>query len=133
VDNQEIVRRFFGALWSKGELDVADELVADEHVHHLGDQLLRGPEGVKGAVVWLRSAFPDLRFVLDDVVGEGDRVAVRWTATGTHGGRFADLDPTGRRATWSGADFVRLMDGRIVELWAVTDGGALYEQLTGSD
>lgn len=131
--NEVIVRRFFDDLWNTGNLAVTEELVADEHVHHLGDEELRGPDGVKGAVVWLRTAFPDLRFRLDDVVVDDDRVAVRWTATGTHLGPLSDLSPTGRHVTWTGADWIRLASGRIVELWAITDGGALREQLTASD
>ena len=127
--NEAMVRRFFEDLWNTGNLDVAEELVAADHVHHVGDQELHGPDGVKGAVVWLRTAFPDLRFDIDDLVSEGDRVAVRWTATGTHLGPLSDLRPTGRHVAWSGADWIRLASGRIVELWAITDGGALREQL----
>jgi predicted ester cyclase len=77
-------------------------------------------------------AFPDLHFVLEDVVSDADRVAVRWTATGTQNGPFFDLAPTGRPARWTGMDMVRLDRGLLVELWANADGMALWEQLTGS-
>jgi predicted ester cyclase len=120
-------------LWSDGNLSVADEVVATHHVHRVGDDELRGPDEIKGAVVGLRTAFPDLRFEIDDLVSDGDRVVLRWTATGTHEGRFADVAPTGRRVAWIGCDWFRLRSGQLIEAFVVADGGALYEQLTSSE
>jgi predicted ester cyclase len=130
--NEFVVRRFFEELWNAGDLAVADDIVAPHHVHHIGDDVRNGPEGVKQMALYLREAFPDLHFVLEDVVSDADRVAVRWTATGTHRGPFIDLEPTGRHARWTGMDMVRLHEGQLVELWANADGAALWEQLTGS-
>jgi predicted ester cyclase len=129
-ENEAIVRRFLGQLWNDGVLGVADELVAAEHVHHLGGQELIGPEGVTGAVSWLRGAFPDLHFEIDDLVSTDDRVVVRWTATGTHEGAFDEVAPTGRRVTWIGCDWFRIRTGKLTEAYVVTDGGALRDQLT---
>jgi predicted ester cyclase len=128
-ENESVARRFFEELWNGGELGVADELIAAEHVHHVGGQVLSGPEGVEGAVTWLRTAFPDLRFEIDDLVSDGDRVALRWTASGTHLGPFDDLQPTGRNVEWKGADWLRLRGGQIIEVWAFADGGVLLDQL----
>ena len=97
-ENEAIARRFIEELWNQGNLPVADELIAAEHVHHLGGDELRGPDGVKGAVLWLRAGFPDLEFEIHDLISDRDRAALRWTASGTHLGRFFDLDPTGRHA-----------------------------------
>ena len=93
---------------NEGVLSVAGELVAAEHVHHLGSQELLGPEGVTGAVRGLRGAFPDWHFEIDDLVSAGDRVVVRWTATGTHEGMFDDVAPTGRLVEWIGCDWFRI-------------------------
>ena len=112
-ENEGIVRRFFDELWSGGDLRVADELVDAEEVHHVGGEDMSGPEGVKGAVAWLRTAFPDLRFEINGLVSDGDQVAVRWTASGTHGGPFDDLKPTGRRVEWTGSDWLKLRGCRI--------------------
>jgi predicted ester cyclase len=73
-ENEAVVRRFITELWSDGDLDIAEEVVAGGHVHHVGDDVLRGPEEVKRAVVGLRAAFPDLNFEIDDLVSDGDRV-----------------------------------------------------------
>ena len=132
-ENEAVVRRFMTELWSEGDLDVAEEVVAGDHVHLVGDDVLRGPEEVKGAVVGLRAAFPDLNFEIDDLISDGDRVVLRWTATGTHEGTFADVAPTGRQVTWIGCDWFRLRAGQLTEAFVVADGGALYEQLTSSE
>ena len=129
-ESERTARRFFEELWNEGDLRVAEELIAPDHIHHVGGHELLGPDGVKGAVTWLRTAFPDLRFEIDDMISDGDRAALRWTASGTHLGPFDDLQPTGRRVEWTGADFFRLRGGRIIEVWAIADGGALDEQLT---
>jgi predicted ester cyclase len=109
------------------------EVVASDHVHHLPDRDVRGPDGVRRMVTNLRTAFPDLVFRLDDVVVGADKVAVRWTAHGTHEGPLGDLEATGRRVTWTGIDIVRVLDGRIVELWASPDAMGLDEQLTAAE
>jgi predicted ester cyclase len=130
--NETVVRRFFEELWNAGDLAIVDDIVAPHHVHHIGDDVRHGPEGVRRMAAHLRAAFPDLHFALEDVLSDADLVAVRWTATGTQTGPFLDLEPTGRHARWTGMDMVRLHDGQLVELWANADGAALWEQLTGS-
>jgi steroid delta-isomerase-like uncharacterized protein len=132
-ENEAVVRRFMQELWSEGKLSVADELVSADHVHHLGDDTLRGPDGIKGAVTWLRTAFPDLTFEIDDLMSDGDRVALRWTARGTHRGTFADVAPTGRQVAWTGCDWFRLRSGQLVEAFVMADGEALYDQLTSTE
>jgi steroid delta-isomerase-like uncharacterized protein len=132
-ENEAVVRRFMEEVWSEGRLSVAEELVAADHLHHLGDDTLRGPGGIKEAATWLRTAFPDLRFEVDDLISDGDRVVLRWTARGTHRGTFADVAPTGRRVVWTGCDWFRLRSGRLVEAFVLADGGALYDQLTSTE
>jgi steroid delta-isomerase-like uncharacterized protein len=131
-ENEAIVRRFFEELWNEGDLGVADELIAADHVHDVGGEELRGPDGVKGAVTWLRTAFPDLRFEIDSLISDGDQAAVRWTASGTHLGPFAGVPPTGRRVEWTGSDWFRLHRGRIIDAWVIADGEGLQEQLTAT-
>jgi predicted ester cyclase len=132
-ENEAVVRRFLQELWSEGTLSVADELVAVDHLHHLGDDTLRGPTAIKEAATWLRTAFPDLHFVIDDLVSDGDRVVVRWTARGTQRGTFADVAPTGRHVVWTGCDWFRVRSGQLVEAFVMADGASLYDQLTAED
>jgi steroid delta-isomerase-like uncharacterized protein len=74
-------------------------------------------------------AFPDLHVALDDVISAGDRVAARWTATGTHRGALAGIPATGRSVRWGGIDVYRFQDGKIVEWWRNDDFVGLLQQL----
>ena len=76
-----------------------------------------------------RSAFPDLRFTLEDLLVEGDKVVARWTCRGTHHGVFRGMAPTGKRVTFTGMTLSRMAQGKIVEQWTVEDGVSLYQQL----
>lgn len=129
-NNLRIVRRFFDEVWSQGNYAVADELLAENHVHHLGEDELRGPAAVKEFAASLRSAFPDLRVSIEDEVADAGKVAIRWTASGTHSGQFAGVEATGRPVHYGGIDMVHLRAGRIVEIWVQADAASLMEQLS---
>jgi predicted ester cyclase len=77
----------------------------------------------------LRGAFPDLRFTLEDLVAEGDRVAARYYWEGTQEGEFMGYRPTGQAVRVGGMDFYRLRDGKIVEHWDRVDELGLLRQL----
>ena len=75
------------------------------------------------------TVFPDLRITAEDEVGEGDRVAVRWTATGTHRAELAGIAPSGKTVSWGGIDIYRLADGKVAEWWRNDDFVWLLSQL----
>jgi len=89
-ENKAIARRWSEELWSKGELAIADEIVAPNYVRHdPGDPFeVEGPEGVKRLVGGARALMPDLYITIDDVIAEGDKVVSRYTGTGTVTGEF---------------------------------------------
>jgi len=89
----------------------------------------QGIEELTAAFGRFHDAFPDLHITLDDVIAAGDRVAARWTATGTHRGDFAGISATGRSVRWGGIDFYRLDEGMIVEWWRNDDFIGLLHQL----
>ena len=76
-----------------------------------------------------RGAFPDLRMEVDLILSDGDLVAARWTSTGTLSGPWADVSPTGARATFNGVNIFRIRDGLVVELWNHRDDLGLMEQV----
>ena len=77
-----------------------------------------------------RHAFPDLQWRVDLVLGEGDLVAARWSASGTHTGGWGDLAQTGKRADFSGVNIFRFgEDGKVAEIWNHRDDLGLMEQL----
>jgi pimeloyl-ACP methyl ester carboxylesterase/predicted ester cyclase len=88
-----------------------------------------GIEELRAAFGRFHEAFPDLHIALDDVIAAGDRVAARWTATGTHRGELAGIPATGRPVRWGGTDVYRFADGKIVEWWRNDDFVWLLQQL----
>jgi steroid delta-isomerase-like uncharacterized protein len=129
--NKALVRRFYEEVWATGNLDFADEVFADEYERHdlrPGDPS-PGPEGQKEIAAAFRAAFPDLAWELDFVLADGDFVAGRWTATGTHLGQWAGVEPTGRTMRFSGINVFRFSDGKVVEIWNHRDDLGLLQQL----
>jgi steroid delta-isomerase-like uncharacterized protein len=126
-----IARAFFDEVFSHGDLDLVDELFAPDYVGHPSgpEQELRGPQGVKEYIGRLRDGVPDLTLTIEDQVADGDKVATRWTARGTHDGQLLGAAPTGRTATVTGITIQRLGAGRIVEGWTSWDMLGLLQQL----
>jgi predicted ester cyclase len=77
----------------------------------------------------MHAGFSDIAIALEQCVCDGEWGAFRFVISGTHSGVFAGRAPTGRRVTWSGADFVRVRDGKIVELWPVQESLPMLEGL----
>ena len=130
-DNKALVRGFYEEVWDRGNTDFAAEVFAEDYVRHdfRATQALRGPAGQKKIADDFRAAFPDLRVTVDLVVGEGDFVVGRWTASGTHLGPWGALEPTGRRATFSAANIFRFENGLVAEIWNHRDDLGLMEQV----
>lgn len=130
-ENKALARHVIEEMFNKGNLDVADELLAPEYVDHdpAMPEDVRGPEGFKEYVRAYRSAFSDLHIQIEDQVAEGGKVATRWTGTGTHDGDLAGIAPTGNHATLPGMEIVRISDGKIVEGWEGYDSMTLMRQL----
>jgi predicted ester cyclase len=125
--------RLEAELWSKGNLAVADELYSPDFVcHFVAGTEWRGPQGIKSAVMSHRTSFPGSNEKVDDIVAEGDRVAIRITSTGTQRGEFAGIAPTGRKVSIEEFHIYRLVGGKIVEQWGMPDIHGLMEQLSAS-
>jgi predicted ester cyclase len=130
MTTKQIVRRFSDELWGQGDLAAADDVLAVDLIEHnpLPGQGA-GREGHKQVVALFRSAFPDLQVTTEDLLEDGDRVALRWKAEGTHRGDLLGLAPTGKRVTLTGIEILRIANGRIVERWAEDNGHAVLAQL----
>ena len=124
-----LIRHFMAEVINRGRVELLQEFVAPQHVAHdpLGDHY--GPEGLAVSVMELRTAFPDLIVTIDDLIGEGDRIASRFTLTGTHRGPFLGLPPTDREVTVMGLAVDRLCDHQLVERWGTLDAVGLMRQL----
>ena|SRR5712692_1584027 len=125
------VRQFFAEAWNSKDLTLVDELISPTYVGH--DVTLsnaeRGPERIKRIMTSFRTAFPDLRVTVEDVVVQDDKEVVRWIARGTHQGTFMNIAPTGKPIAVSGTDIGRVANGQIQEMWSNWDGLGLMRQL----
>jgi steroid delta-isomerase-like uncharacterized protein len=140
--NKRLLIRHFSEVLNEGRLAVIDEIYADGYVLDAPVQTdgsleahgeTRGREALKRRVSAFRTAFPDLAFTIGDIVGEDDRVAVQYTFTGTHDGRFGDLEPTGRAISVGGMLLAEVADGRIQRAYSVFDSGDMLHQLVPQD
>jgi steroid delta-isomerase-like uncharacterized protein len=130
-ENKAIARRADEELFDRGNLDVADELFAPNFVYHdpASGEDWRGPESVKQFAAMMRVAFPDLRYTVEDQIAEGDKVATRYTANGTHQGELMGIAPTGNRVEITGISITRIEDGKIEEIWENYDTLGMMQQL----
>jgi predicted ester cyclase len=113
--NKAVIRRIFEEIINQGNLDLADELLTpDTDVHVPFEDPGDGPQALKKIVGGLREGFPDLHLEIDELIGEGDLIAVSWHSTQqTHTGSYRGLPPTGRSVRISGIDMMRFRDGRV--------------------
>jgi predicted ester cyclase len=132
AENKALVLRFYEEVWALGNLGFAHEVFADDYVRHdlrPSDPPV-GPEGQARIAGSFRSAFPDLEWHVDFLLGEGDLVAARWTAAGTHTGAWGEAAATGRKVSFSGINIFRFGSaGKVVEIWNHRDDLGLLEQL----
>jgi steroid delta-isomerase-like uncharacterized protein len=127
-ENKAVVRRVINGAFNKGDMSVADDGVAANYVFH-GPMELRGVEGFKQMVTMMRTAFPDLNVTIEEMVGEGNKVACRFLGRGTFKGEFMGIAPTGKEIATTEASFIYFEDGKEVEVWSYTDWLDWYRQL----
>ena len=126
-----IARRWSEELWGRGDLAVADEIIAPDYVRHdAGDPFpARGREDVKRIVTLLRAMLPDLRIEVEDMVAAGDKVVTRYTGVVTDTRGYMGRPPTGRTIRTPAIQVFRFRDGQIAESWAVRDDLGTLVQL----
>jgi steroid delta-isomerase-like uncharacterized protein len=129
-ENKAIVRRFAEEIWNEKRLDRADEIMAQDYIDHGAmPEQAPGLEGFKRKGAMWVAAVPDLVVRTKDLFAEGDRVAVRWTAEGTHQGTLLGIPPRGRRFHFAGMSIFRLAEGKVAEQWEAWDKLDLMQQL----
>jgi steroid delta-isomerase-like uncharacterized protein len=121
-DNKAVIRRLIEEVYNEANLDVVDELVAPdifdraavaEHQH--------GIDAFKHIMEWVREFSSDVHYDIDDIIAEGEKVAVRMTQSGTHTGTVRGIPPTGKRFSVDYVHWFRLANGKVAEMWAVRD------------
>jgi steroid delta-isomerase-like uncharacterized protein len=130
ADYKALAQRWFTEVMNEGNLEVIDEICSQDFVDH--DPLPgTSPDfaGLKDFVTQVRSAFPDIETTAEDILVEGDRLAVRSTIRGTHKGDFMGIPASGKKVEVSIYDFVRFENDQAAEHWGTIDSAALMEQI----
>jgi predicted ester cyclase len=115
--NKVLMRRLYEEMWNGGNPALATELFAR-------------PEGVTRFVNQFLQSFPDLQHTVEQMIEEGDEVAVRFSASGTHRGQWMEFAPTGRRIRYTGVTLARLAGDKIIEHSTWWDKASLMEQIS---
>ena len=121
----------FTEVWNSGNLDLIPEIYADDFVGHFPGGAIHGQEGIRDVVADHRRAFPDWAEQIEDIVFEGDKVAVRFSSSGTNRGPNRGKPPTNRSVRISEMAIYRIVAGRIAEQWVIPDTHSLVHQLYG--
>jgi predicted ester cyclase len=117
-------------VFNQGKYELIDELIAPDFVEHYEQPGVPPTrEGFKQLAMALRSAFPDLRYTVEDAIEAGDKIVHRLAASGTMKGDLLGIPASGTRATWTEIHIGRVADGRLVEHWGLVDQLGMLVQL----
>jgi steroid delta-isomerase-like uncharacterized protein len=137
--NKAVMARHFNEVLNQGRLQVVDEIYTNDYVldapiksdgSSQSRGLTQGREQLKQRVISFRTAFPDIHFTMDEVIGEQDTVVVRYTYRGTHQGKFAGAEPSNRPISINGILIAHMVNGKIREALSVFDSAELMKQIS---
>src|SRR5207244_13495439 len=131
-DTKHLPHQYLAQFCTVDRLDLIHQRVdpgCETHAPAAPGGALTEPEGLKQLVSMYRSAFPDTKFELNDLIAEGDKAAARISASGTHKGALMGIAPTGKRVSISGIVITQFRDGKQVESWSSYDQLGMLQQL----
>ena len=131
ASNADVLRQLYRDVWNGANPESVHDLVHDAYLIHNREV----PDGTSGPEIYryladsTREIFPDANFEIDDIVAAGQKVAVRWTMSGTHDGELYGLEPTGEEIELAGIEINWFTKGQLIETWTISDQLGLMEQL----
>jgi steroid delta-isomerase-like uncharacterized protein len=131
VENKALIRRFYEEVWGRGDSQFSGEVFHDDYVRHdlRPSAAESGPAGQTTIALDFRRAVPDLDWHVDLILGDGDYIVGRWTATGTQTGPWGAIPASGKPVSFSGVNIFRFEDGKVAEIWNHRDDLGLMTQL----
>jgi steroid delta-isomerase-like uncharacterized protein len=127
--NKAIVRRFIDEIFVRARPEAVDELLADDFVAHTWPSTGHPKDDLKGAMERTSKGLSDVSFTIDDMIGEGDQVAVRLTARATQTGQLMGMPPSGKTYEIAEIHIFRIRDGKVAEHWHQFDQMGMMKQL----
>jgi steroid delta-isomerase-like uncharacterized protein len=129
ADMDRFVKRLVNA-YNQRSLDDFDNLLTDDVVLVRDEEKAHGRDEFKAVLRRLQRAFPDLEYRVDDVIVAGDRIALRWQASGTHRDEYLGVAATGRAVSYSGVTIYELRGDRVARIWVAADLLSLLRRLS---
>ncbi len=131
VSPKEVIRRLYKEVWNERKLDLIDQLVSQSHalVAPNVSGAAVGPAAYKRQIAAFVAGFPDLRFVVDEIISENDKVVAVWTWTGTQRGEYLGIAPTNKKVSVAGITIHQIAAGKILDSQAAWDSLGLLRQL----
>jgi steroid delta-isomerase-like uncharacterized protein len=130
-DNKAVMLRLYDEVFSQGNIDLIDEIMADDFLEHeeLPPGIPPGKAAPRALVTLLREAFPDFRATAEEMLEDGDKVITRARFSGTHQGEFMGIPATGNTVDIPVIDIVEFRDGKAVAHWGIMDQAGMMQQL----
>ncbi len=128
-ENKAIVRHILEGIWNEKNPALIPDYIAADHVIHNPDGAYQGLDRYRSLYDTWTTAFPNLRFIIEDQVAEGNKVMTHFTFEGTQEGKLGDIEPTGNKVAVTGILICHLSDGKAIEERGVWDSLRLMQQL----
>jgi steroid delta-isomerase-like uncharacterized protein len=127
--DKTLVRRFISEIFERGQATAVDDLATEDFTTHTGRGPQVGRDALRTTIARVSPALEAVRFTIDDILAEGDRVAVRLTASARQVGEFMGMPPSGKSYTVEEIHWFRVKDGKVAEHWHQFDQVGLMTQL----
>ena len=121
----------FYEVYNNHKMELWEVALAEDYQANVNGQQIPNRDVGKGFVEAIHTAFPNLKYTLDDTIIHDDKVVTRWTAKGTHTCDFFGMPPTKKNVTMLGITIFQVQNGKIAKLWDVWDQNGLMQQLNG--
>ena len=129
-ENKALIRQAWNEIFNRKNLEAVDEYFArDACIGFAPPGVPPDREGFKQVIGPYLTAFPDLHVALEDQIAEDGTVATRFSVTGTHLGDLAGIAASGKEIDYTGVNFIKVRDGKIVEVWGASDQLRLMQQI----
>jgi steroid delta-isomerase-like uncharacterized protein len=127
--NKQVVRQYFELLNLQDTEKMGQLVSSTNYSFHFPGMRPMDWKGDKEFITTINNGFPDLRNNIEDIVAEGDKVAVRFNVAATHKGEFQGIPATGKKLSFSGMAVFTILDGKVTEEWATADMMGLMQQI----
>ena len=129
--NKAIIRRLYEEVWNQRKLELINEIISPSHAIQAPNVAgtAVGPEAYKRQVLRFLAGYPDLRWTIEDLIAEGDKVVACWSMSGTHKGEYLGVPATNKNVSVDGITIHHITNGKIMDTYSNYDALGMMQQL----